>query len=336
MAKTKKIVLQGCAGCLLGVDKEKNFVAPKEVEQPKYIIMAGTPQATEQIYKKMNDNIRLFTTSYSDQIVYLSSVQCASDKVNSKIINSCRQAYVEPILAKYPGVPILACGELVGHTLLKHKCAESTIAGLVRHINGHDTYFTKEDVFSFSNMEHFQIMLGSLLASFDPKPVEYEIGEPPKEFWNSSYVVLDIESENFNNFFLKKNDITLIGVANEYSDKVYCVVPSEQFLSDLRMYAGIVVAHNGNYDLLRLRAFNIKFNSVHDTLIREKCYPWSELGVNSLKWVLKRDYGVWGYESIVHTKWENGEIVTQEELAAYNAVDVIGTKHLYLDQLNDI
>jgi hypothetical protein len=343
VAKIKKEKLVGCMACPLGPAKDQNFIQPEIPIDPELIVLFSAHDKDGKPNSDISDLLRLVETQLRGRkAIFLGSQQCKG-AYSLKSLGSCREAYNQPILDQFPGIPVLSLGEKAAHILLGYKAAmtgKQGMGGKCIQLSGHDCYFTYGDM---EHRAHISVMLGSILGK--SPDVEYQFGMPPVEFWNSEYIVCDIEHTDCNPYLGGKIDC--IGISNDKSDVVYIVLP-DAWLSMLPMsgglregfnsYTGILVGHNFSSDLVWLSCHGFQLNKdvkIWDTMIHRKLRPDAPERGFGLKYLVKQDYQWSGYESLVHGCWHRNEIPALEDLAKYNAYDVLGTKRLFLDQQTD-
>ena len=360
MTKTKKLPVFGCAACPLGSEKEQKFVTPWSQEKPEIIVMGPDPYYDKDLQSFLSST---FSKRKVDPLI-LNAIQCDNDKAyapraTTKVINACKQAYVSPILEQYPGVPILGLGPVVAQSILGGKRNEKNTVGHVRYVNGREIYFTAypdADVRCGRNTgkkENFSVMLDSCIRSVrNPGKVEWKIGCPDGEFWNTEYLYLDLEStsellpwySHEGNF---GSNIAIAGFSNGKTDMAW-IVPFnhkdhdsryvETFLRYLSSFRGTIVAFNSGFESIYFRYHHgLKFERVEDPLSWERLKPAAEVQ-NDLKYIAKRDYGLQGYESKVHTLWDQGvnsHNVDLNLLAEYCAFDVLIEESLHKDQMRN-
>ena len=336
MAKIKAV---GCQACPLGECKEQNFIAPVQPDNPDLIVLFSVHDKLGNPNLDVSDMLKLVETKLQQagkKAIFLASQQCQGE-YSLKSLKACNQAYVHPIIEQNPGLPVLVLGEKAFHLALGYKAAmvgKNGMAGKVLNLDTHDYYF------SYGSMEHSShilVILGSILGTMPD--IEWKFGMPDDDFWISDNITLDIEHE-YNGQPYMGGRIDCIGISNNKSDRVYCILPSDlnALLSKLGRYTGIIIGHNISSDLVWLVKFGLKLHKnvkVWDTMLHRKIRPDAPERGFGLKYLLKQDYQLPGYEAKVHGFWHRGEIPALSDLAWYNAVDVIGTKHLMMDQRSD-
>jgi hypothetical protein len=337
--KMAKVKLTGCAACPLSECKSTNFVAPETPANPALIVLISTHDKDGNENPDIGNLITMVKSKLGDRKAVILASQNCTGEYSLKSLKACREAYVLPTIEQYPGVPVLVLGEKAAHDVLGYKAAmigKNGMAGKVLQLNmsNQDHYFTYGDM---AHKDHIKVMLGSILGSMPE--IEWQFGMPNADFWNTEFVVLDIEGGYDASPYLG-GKLDCIGIANDKSDKVYCILPNEfgALATALHGYSGILAGHNISSDLVWLIASGFSLYrdlKIWDTMIHRKTRPDCPVRGFGLKYLLKSDYQLPGYEAKVHGCWHRGEIPALADLAWYNAVDVIGTKTLYEDQQKD-
>jgi hypothetical protein len=333
MSKIKQI---GCQACPLGDNKEQNFIAPNILVDAELIVLFSVHDKDGNQNPDLSAILDLVEKRLRDRkAIFIGSQQCWGD-CSLKSLKACKEAYIQPTLETFPTLPILVLGEKAAHVVLGYKAAmigKNGMAGKVLEIDGHDMYFTYS---SMENREHISIMLDSMLGEMPE--FEWTFGMPPEDFWEADYIVMDLEHSDTNPYLGGKIDC--IGISGNNSDTVYCVLHGDFDIlkKELTNYSGILVGHNFSSDLMWLRSKGFTINpavKIWDTMIHQKLRPDAPERGFGLKYLLKKYYSCPGYESRVHGFWHRGEIPALEDLAKYNAMDVLGTQNLYDDQQSD-
>ncbi len=359
MPPKKIAALPGCPSCPRGLDKEKCFITPELVEKPELLVVGEFPTRNDIKNKGMfsGDSGKilygLLDKHDVEHVAFINAANCyGEEKPSTAVITACRDAYVAPTLARYPGVPVLALGAFAASSLLGGRRSEGKLSGTVRIIDGREVYFTYHPSHFLQEgrnhriLHHIEVMLASCLASVrNRKKAEYIIGVPPDEFYNCETIYVDLETTDEKGPWYG-TQVVVVGLANNRSDVVW-VVPhfhsDSQSLLDrllpLADFEGRVVNHNLNFDLCFLWAHGLypKKATFGDTQVFERCRPVVKMyGEVGLKWLLKSRYGYNGYEAKVHTQWKvegkNCSEIMLADVAEYCAIDVVGTKQLDLDQ----
>lgn len=330
-----KLKLTGCQSCPLAACKEQNFISPAIPENPEIIILFSVHDK-DGVNSDVTGLLNLVEAGLAGrQAIFIGSQQCPGE-YSLKSLTACREAYVLPIIEKFPGLPILSLGEKSAHILLGYKAAmtgKQGMSGKVLELNGHDCYFTFGET---AHRNHIEIML---LSVFGKTPeVNWTFGMPPEDFWDCEYIVCDIEHTDCNPYLGGKIDC--IGISNDKSDRVFCLLPTDyaELFKRISNFEGAIVGHNFSSDMGWLCHYGVSFShniKIWDTMIHRKLRPDAPERGFGLKYLVKQEYQWSGYESKVHGCWHRGEIPALEDLAKYNAYDVLATKRLFEDQQSD-
>lgn len=330
-----KVKLTGCQACPLSSCKEQNFIIPTTPDNPEVIILFSVHNK-DGVNNDVSGLLGIVESCLAGRkAIFIGSQQCPGE-YSLKSLTACREAYVNPIIDKFPGLPILSLGEKSAHILLGYKAAmtgKQGMSGKVVELNGHDCYFTFGET---AHREHIEIMLKSIFGKLSE--VNWTFGLPPKDFWDTEYIVCDIEHTDCNPYLGGKIDC--IGISNDKSDRVFCLLPTDyaELFKRINNFEGAIVGHNFSSDMEWLCRYGVNFShniKIWDTMIHRKLRPDAPERGFGLKFLVKQDY-VWpGYESKVHGCWHREEIPALEDLAKYNAYDVLATKKLFEDQRED-
>jgi hypothetical protein len=144
MAKNK---LTGCLACPLSESKEQNFIAPVQPEKPDLIVLFSIHDKDGNENKDISDILKLVEARIQQagkKAVFLASQQCQGE-YSLKSLKACNQAYVQPIIERYPGLPVLCLGEKAFHLALGYKASltgKNGMLGKVLKIKNNDVYFS--------------------------------------------------------------------------------------------------------------------------------------------------------------------------------------------------
>lgn len=147
-SKPKKAKKLGCEHCPWGDKKAESFVSPEYVDNPDVLILAEAPGRTElllgkPLIGKSGNFIREILRKYSIKAVLFNSAQCYDPQKPSRdVLKVCKSVYVNPILEKYPEVPLVCLGEFAASTILGGRRNISSIVGKAIMLNNREVYFT--------------------------------------------------------------------------------------------------------------------------------------------------------------------------------------------------
>jgi DNA polymerase I-like protein with 3'-5' exonuclease and polymerase domains len=340
--------LWGCASCPWGQNKETNFVPPEIPENPNLIVVLETterPKILQRIWDK-----------YGIRPLILGAVNCCSKKdPGIEEIKACRDAYVRPILAQYPGVPVVAYGALAASSLLGGNRKLQNLLYDAMHIDGRLVLFTHHpEVYlrtrQQSVFQHIEVTTACAVRDNLVYPsMTADWKEGLDWIFSSDEIILDVETENPPPPVLepgekpkKQSKLTypwlggkLAWIGLRANGKSYTWNVYDQYDSYLMCelnrrfaeYEGTIIGHNVKGDLIFLGYYNIWAPKARlwDTLIWLKSQMvWSKEG-NGLKWVAKKYWQAPAYEAEVHSLWEQKVPTSQidyEKMRNYLAGDL--------------
>lgn len=346
----------GCEACPWGHNKTEKFVKPQEdVVDPNLIVLVEAPVHTEiekgfPLAGKSGHVVRPIIQKYGGRPIIVNSANCFNaQKPNTSVINACRDAYVDPILAKYPGLPVVAMGQYAVKSLMGGNPGETSLAGEVLMANGHEVYFTYHPAYYMRKghdpliLEHIDVMIASALSPHrDVKPdyiVNPMLTQAHKDaLLKQEYWYLDVESTNAEHPAYG-SELLLVGIWHEEMQKVL-IWDASVFLHEtwIKGYGGTIVGSNIPFDMIQIgwRGFRFTFASLWDTVLfeRNKTRPPQSA---SLKWLVKAWFGFYGYEAAMstwikeHKKSLKG--FPAKDMHQYLALDVFLTKEVHEKQL---
>lgn len=344
--------IPGCASCPWGSTKDKQFVQPDNptgVGVPNLLIVTAKP-ITE------HEAEMLGSVCIENKIVpiLLAAANCRNRHLpDLPVIKECREAYVSPILAQYPTLPIVTLGQE----------ALSSIYGGVRKLDGKDgmrykarmkdghlvqhTYAIED--WSYERADHARVVLASSVKPFQYELVERSIltDERLKHLFTSPQLGIDIEidvpadaRERDEQFVYpyEGGRLAMLGLTD--GTTFYLIAATDGILQRVghyaKAYAGVVFGHNVKGDLTFLGAEGIEFPKarIHDTYLWETTLPRRSPLSNSLKWLAKARYGASAYEARVHTEWDRGILSSQmlELIEPYLTLDLLYHWKLFREQ----
>lgn len=107
MKKPPKI--PGCASCPWGPEKDQHFVEPSVPEHPNCILVVGSPKA---VTGHAGTLLTAWCAEHEVHPVVVGAVNCKrAEDIELPMLKECREAYVHPILAAHPGLPLVTMGE---------------------------------------------------------------------------------------------------------------------------------------------------------------------------------------------------------------------------------
>jgi len=354
MPKEKKLKLFGCAACPWGQDKEQCFVPPVVPENPNLIVVLETPERPK-ILQRIWDK-------YGIRPLILGAVNCYSKKdPDIEEIKACRDAYVRPILAQFPGVPVVGYGALAASSLLGGNRKLQNLLYDAKMIDGRLALFTHHpEVYLRTRQQSvFQHIEVTTACAVRDNLIYHSMTTDWKEgldwIFSSDEIILDVETENPPLPVLepgekpkKQSNLTypwlggkLAWIGLRANGKSYTWNVYDQYNSLLMdelkhrfaEYKGTIIGHNVKGDLVFLGYYGIRAPKARlwDTLIWLKSQTvWSTEG-NGLKWQAKRHFEAPAYEAVIHSQWDQKIPTSQidfEQMRNYLAGDLIYTDDL--------
>lgn len=139
-----KVKLTGCQACPLSSCKEQNFITPTTPDNPEVIILFSVHNK-DGINNDVSGLLVIVESCLAGRKAILIGSQQCPGEYSLKSLTACREAYVLPIIEKFPGLPILVLGEKAGHQIMGYKISlhgKNGVLGKVLRIGEHDFYFT--------------------------------------------------------------------------------------------------------------------------------------------------------------------------------------------------
>jgi len=359
--KSKTPKLFGCAACSWGQEKEQNFVPLEIPENPNLIMVTEAPDSSPLLQK--------ICEKQGIRPILVSAVNCCSKKLPEiDEIKACRDAYVRPLLEKYPGVPVVGYGAFAASSLLGGNRKLQNLLYDAKKIDGRLVLFTHHPeaylrTHNASVLQHIETTTACAVRDYLVYPsVTADWEEGLDWIFSSDEIILDVETENppppvleagqkpkkQSNFIYPwmGGKLAWIGLrvnGKSYTWNVYDVYTSE-LMRGLRdrfaSYKGDIAGHNVKGDMAFLGYYGIRAPKARlwDTMIWYKSQPvWPTEGIG-LKWLAKKHFNAPAYEAEVHTLWDQKVPTSQigfEQMRNYLAGDLLYTDALMQKQAND-
>lgn len=327
------------------------FVPPVVPENPNIIIVLGTPTQGDIKYGELlktpagKELRRLFIATGAKPII-LHARQCyRRADVTTDQIHLNREAFLLPILEKYPKLPVVAMGRFAatymqgGSIPKKEPPVNRTrilYERLVVFTYDTDYYLEVEDE---RGAKKAQAVLDNIKSTIDaalkPIPtVSFLSGQLPTDVRR---ITVDIEATS-SEYPWCGTRMTVLGIKPLHGPP-YTIRADEitqEFKDLLNATAELVIGHNLMYDLVVLSYHGITFPraKLHDTMVYHKNLFPNEW-FYGLKPLVKKYHKFHHWDAWFGTKFSNKEAqdtLDEVKLFTYNAWDLIATETLYLAQ----
>ncbi len=347
-----------------------NEVVPLEIpRKPDLILVGEAPGITEREQKRpfvgeSGQLLRAIVRDSGARPIYINSRNTwGEDKPTNEAIKIERETHLLPLLASYPGIPVVAVGKYAAMALLGGQQNESKKAGEVLWLYNRPVLFTYHPAYYLYShydervLEHIAIHIQSAL-----RPVE-----KPKYFLNkftnflsAPEVIFDVETDSEDYPYYGSRIVVagikpIGGLPHIFTDD-FLRKPNNlaKFNSLVSKPGQKVIGHGLMFDLVHAEHFGIDFSrcNFHDTFVFLKNLGVSELSLG-LKFFAKRNKFP-PYEGKFHSvlramgdvrKKKNEEEKAKAmhmiremplaDLTDYNAYDLYVNENLYLQQKNE-
>lgn len=364
---TKKVLkLWGCAACPWGQEKEQHFVPPAIPESPNLLVVTEVPGRLGTLQR--------IWEQHGIRPVILSAANCRSKKYPEiPVVKACRDAYVRPLLAQYPGVPVVGYGALAASSLLGGNRKLQNLLYAATVLDGRLVLFT-HDPEAYRQTGHPSILrhIETTTRCAVRPMLEYPsstgfadvsaLRRGLDRIFDTDELILDVETENPPPPGLEEGQkpkkqpnltypwlggkLAWIGLRSHQESHTWNVYdqydsPLMEALKDrFAEYEGAIIGHNVKGDLVFLGFHGIRAPKARlwDTLIWLKSQAVWSIGGNGLKWQAKRHFEAPAYEACVHTQWGAKKPTSQidaEQMRNYLAGDLFYTDALVQKQAHD-
>ncbi len=328
-----------------------NDVVPPEIpEKPDIILVGESPNHEDLAQHKLfvgeaGQLIRAIVREQKLSPLYVNARSTeGSNHPTTEELKIERESHLLPLLADYPGVPVVALGKYAAMALLGGQQNEKKRAGEVLWLYDRPVIFTFNPGYYFVSgnddrvLEHIALHIAAAVRPIDDP--QYFLDKFTGFLKHTSEVVIDVETDDDNYPWYDSGTVVLGvlpvgGIAHVFTRAFLSKAENLERLNRILRNSTKVIGHSLMFDLIHSEYIGADYGQAayHDTLIYAKNLGVEELSLG-LKFFAKR-MGFPPYEAKFHAVLRDKSPIREmpiRDLASYNARDLYATEQLYLLQ----